>query len=80
MVLAMLLKAGAYVNSGRVDGCNPLFIATTHGHEGVMVALLEAGAQMKAMDDGCTPLMAAMNTGHTSVVAVLRRLTEGIRY
>ena len=78
-VLATLLKAGADVNSGRDNGCTPLFIAAFNGHEAVLVALLEAGAQMTALDDGRTPLMAATSGGHTSVVAVLRRWTAGIR-
>ena len=79
-VLATLLKAGADVNSGRDDGCTPLFVAAAHGHEAVLVALLKAGAQMKAMNDGCTPLIAATIKGHTSVVAVLRRWIAGICY
>jgi len=78
-VLAMLLKAGADVNSRTDDGCTPLLIAAFNGHEAVLVALLEAGAQMTALDDGRTPLMAAMSGGHTSVVEALRRWTAGIR-
>jgi len=62
------------------NDCTPLFIAAALGHEAVLVALLEAGALMTALDDGCTPLMAATNRGHTSVVAVLRRWAADIRY
>jgi hypothetical protein len=45
----------------------------------VLLALLEAGAQMTATDDGWTPLMAATSGGHTSVVEALRQWTAGIR-
>ena len=79
-VLATLLKAGADVNSGRDNGCTPLFIAALQGHEAVVVTLLESGAHMTATDDGLTPLMAATNGEHKSIVAVLRRWTAGIRY
>jgi len=78
-VLATLLKAGADVNTGRDNGCTPLFIAAARGHEVVLLALLKAGAQMTATDDGHTPLMAATNGGHTVVVAALRQWTANIR-
>jgi len=73
------LKAGADVNSGRDNGCTPLFIAAVQGHEEVLVALLKAGAQMTATDNGRTPLMAATSKGHTSIMEALRRWTAGIR-
>jgi ankyrin repeat protein len=76
----MLLKAGADVNSKWNNGRTPLYIAAAQGHEEVLVALLEAGAQMTATDEGRTPLMAATSGGHTSVVAVLRRWIAGTRY
>jgi len=79
-VLAMLLKAGADVNSRMDNGCTPLFTAAMNGHEAVLVTLLKTGAQMTATDDGHTPLMAATSGRHTSSeVAALRRWTAGIR-
>ena len=50
----------------------PLYIATCNGHEAVVRALIEAGADVnKATDNGGTPLVVAVKSGHETVVRAL---------
>ena len=50
-----------------------LFIAAEVGHEAVVRALMELGADVnKATDDGVTALSIAVREGHTAIVQILR--------
>ena len=50
----------------------PLYSVTREGHEAVVKALIEAGADVnKAADDGETPLYTAASNGHEAVVTAL---------
>jgi ankyrin repeat protein len=51
----------------------PLFVAAQKGHEPVVRALLEAGADINiARNDGATPLYIAAQKGHAAIVTMLR--------
>ena len=73
----MLLVAGANVRAAtRINGYTPLFLASREGHGAVVGALLEAGADAKAVSmTGSTPLMLAAAAGN--VDAVQRLLDAG---
>ena len=49
----------------------PLFTAAQKGHEAVVRALIEAGADINKADDGATPLFMAAQDGHDTVVRLL---------
>ncbi len=56
----------------RDTGATPLWIAAHNGHETVVRALIELGADVnKAMDDGWTPLYIADREGHETIVQIL---------
>jgi ankyrin repeat protein len=47
----------------------PLLICAENGHEAVVRALIEAGADVNwAMDNGGTPLSIAAHQGHRTIV------------
>ena len=53
-------------------GGTPLIIAVLQGHEMVVRALMEFGADInKATDNGWTPLSIAAQEGHTAIVQIL---------
>ena len=69
-----LAVRGADVNYRDSDyrGCTPLFIAAQKGHDAVVRALLDAGADKDLADNnGATPLMAAAIYGHVTVARAL---------
>jgi ankyrin repeat protein len=41
-----LIKAGADVNQANSEGATPLYHAAQKGHEGIVVALIQAGVQI----------------------------------
>ena len=56
----------------RDNGATPLFVAAQNGHETMVRALIEMGADVnKAMDDGVPPLLIAAYNGHEAVVRAL---------
>jgi len=60
------------VNMARDNGATPLFVAAQNGHETMVRALIEMGADVnKAMDDGVPPLLIAAYNGHEAVVRAL---------
>ncbi len=73
----MLLIAGANVRATtRINGYTPLFLAAREGNAAVVAALLDAGADAKAVSvTGSTPLMLAAGAGN--VEAVQRLLDAG---
>ena len=73
----MLLVAGANVRATtRINGYTPLFLAAREGNAAVVAALLDAGADAKAVSvTGSTPLMLAAEAGN--VEAVQRLLDAG---
>jgi ankyrin repeat protein len=73
----MLLVAGANVRATtRINGYTPLFLAAREGNAAVVAALLDAGADAKAVSvTGSTPLMLAAGAGN--VDAVQRLLDAG---
>lgn len=73
-LVALLLRRGASVDKGRVDGQSPLTVAARCGHAEVVRALLAAGAARDHPGDGgLTPLMQAVFRGHVAVVEELLR-------
>ncbi len=68
-----LIKKGAYINAGRIDGSTPIFSAVYEGTLPIVRLLIESGADVnKSFDkDGETPLSLAAGRGHARVVALL---------
>lgn len=65
---AVLLAAGADVNTVDEGGCTAVHVAAQTGHREVCRALLLAGANLDAMDvNACTPLYGAAGNGHSEV-------------
>ena len=57
----------------RSEACTPLALACTHGHAGVVKALLTFNADVNADVDGrgLTPLARATSAGHDAIAALL---------
>lgn len=86
------LRAGAEVRGGRdyevaVDRCvrtgleTPLQRAVEVGDAGIVTLLLQAGADVDAVDpaSGHTPLLAAVLAGNTTIVRLLAEHVAGLR-
>lgn len=69
----LLLKAGVKPDQTDSSGGAPLIHAAWAGHDQVVIALIEQGADPNQVINGITPLLAAAGQGHTSVVALLAR-------
>jgi ankyrin repeat protein len=69
----MLVYAGANLRAAtRLNGYTPLFLASREGHHTVVQALLEAGADAKAVSStGSTSLMLAAASGNVPAVKLL---------
>ena len=72
-VAQYLIAHGADVDyRDPVNGVTPLFIAAERGHDAIVRALLDAGADKDlAAHDGATPLFIAADNGHDAVVRAL---------
>jgi ankyrin repeat domain-containing protein 17 len=64
----------SFFSSAKIfSGNTPLMYACAGGHEGVVTALLEAGANVEDHNEnGHTPLMEAASAGHVGVAKVIR--------
>ena len=71
--VSLLLDAATYTTRrDHIDGFTPLLEAAKSGHDGVVSALLEKGADKDVKsDDGMTALMLAAMSGHLSVMKTL---------
>ncbi len=69
-----LSGTGAASNKALLEGgATPLLSAAQKGHEAVVRALIELGADVsKAENNGVTPLSVAAQEGHTAIVQILR--------
>lgn len=72
-VVEILLKSGADIERVRSDGCNALHLAAIFGHNGIVSALINAGADINAgiAKTGVTPLILASQSGNLEVVKLL---------
>lgn len=71
-MLSLLITAGAYPDTKRIDGATPLWIAAQMGHDHICKVLLQNGANVDAVRcDGATPLFKAAHKGHAAVVTEL---------
>ena len=66
-----LIELGADINKADDDGATPLYIATEKGHEAVVRALIEAGADVGVAAPDETPLFIATYEGHEAIVRAL---------
>jgi ankyrin repeat protein len=73
----LLIERGASVNAeagGWAAGATPLHFAAAGGHDEIVLALLDAGADAERADhNGRTPLDRAVQHGHESTAQLLRR-------
>jgi|AntAceMinimDraft_12_1070368.scaffolds.fasta_scaffold57406_1 ankyrin repeat protein len=58
-------------------GATALNIATQQGQDGIVAALLGAGADVDKARNGCTPLSVAVHNGHPAAVAALTIASGG---
>lgn len=71
-----LLKRGASVDRGHINGQSPLALAAAYGHASLARALLAAGADVERADcDGLTPLMLC---GRPDISQVLLRASDAL--
>ncbi|CAN0070648.1 unnamed protein product [Laminaria digitata] len=68
--------APAVLNRYAASGASALFVASFHGHEGMVSKLLSLGAMQQVPPNGMCPLLAAVDKGFVNVV---RALIEGGR-
>lgn len=74
-LVPLLLSHGAHVNQQSTQGQTALHLAAGCGHEEVVEALVQADADVFAVDsDGFTPFERAEKSGHTAVALRLRRI------
>jgi ankyrin repeat protein len=74
ILVELLLRAGAEVNSQDNEGQSPLLIAPVNEHEKAMVRLINNGANVNAQNRrGDTALLKASRTGDLAVVELLLR-------
>jgi ankyrin repeat protein len=76
-VKSLLLTDPSLVDARDTDGSTPLHCATWKGHQNVVAVLIEAGANVNAVNQnehwGTTPLHAA---AHANQVAIARMLLD----
>ena len=67
------LSKGADISKQTSNGAFPLLLAAQEGHAGVVADLIEAGANVDAVDSksGAFPLLLAAQNGHAGIVAAL---------
>ncbi len=71
-IAAMLIHAGADVNSAQNDGFTPLIYAVCHGYTEIAAMLIHAGADVnQARHNGTTPLFDAAYQGRTKIAEML---------
>jgi hypothetical protein len=74
----LLAQEGIDVNRGNTASTSPLLIASEHGHEAVVEALITAGADVNHQNcGGHTALVAASSWGRTAIVR--RFIAAGVR-
>ncbi len=67
------LSKGADISKQTSNGAFPLLLAAQEGHARIVAALVEAGANVNAVDSkrGAFPLLLAAQEGHAGIVAAL---------
>merc|ERR1711991_856615 len=72
MVEALLGAKGIDTEVRTMSGATPLYMACQNGFNGIVQALLQAGADPNACrDDGASPLLVAAEGNHADTVSLL---------
>jgi len=75
-MVTLLLERGASVDRVCLQGATALCVAAQEGHDGVVRALLSAGADPNCADRcGRTPARLAARGGHVGIIRLLKERT-----
>ena len=80
VIMMLLLKAKADVNTCVEDGSTAIYIASQNGHLDVISTLLEFGDHNLKRRNGWTPLMKACQNGHNDVVDLLLKAKADVMF
>jgi len=75
-VVQFLLSKRVSLNHKDIDGCTPLFLASSEGHVGVISLLLKAKADplVCRSEDGASPVWIAACNGHLESLKALGKV------
>lgn len=71
--IALLIKAGAYINRPGAGGSTPLYLAVCSGKADAVALLIRAGASVNQQNvgSGSTPLHIAVSSGNAEIIHML---------